>query len=488
MNIVERGLNMSKLDNEEKRIYNMFSQINVDSSNISKQVKNELHKRQTIISARNHKPWVRSTVVAIVLSIFLVGSATAAVLGNFEWFMKRFNPNFGSIVEPIEVYSEDQGIRMEIIGAQKYDNRAIIYLSLKDITGQNRLTERTDFRDGFNVKMSDQNKNKIIGMKDSTLSGFSWRQKVIYFDEVTNTAYYEFNITTDLDTPLADPLELGSSLIYFDKRTYEKEPINTPLIKIKDADTVSINESQIWGGRNMSDNKGLYTMALAPGNYASMPHGEKDQWMSNIGIIGGKLHIQIGKIFNKEFGSNDATIELKNQDGNLISSDYRLVLLADEGNNFLNLKKNDYGDAAYKYEEYIFPIGVKDLDKHTLSYTGAVSSGVEGNWKIAAGLGDSTRNILAITDDILIDGHILEYITLSPLGLQGMGTYEGEKCHIHDMIVKIETVDSIIQLEDGGGSQNSEKHRFNASWDIGEPIEVSKVKAIIINDIRIPIK
>jgi ACT domain-containing protein len=479
---------MSKLDNEEKKIYNMLSQINVDSSNISKQVKNKLHKRQTIILAKNHKPWVRSTVATIVLFMFLVVGATAAVLGNFEWFMEKFNPSFGSIVEPIEVYSEDQGIRMEVIGAQKYDNRAIVYLSLKDMTGQNRLTERTDFRDGFNVKMGERNKNRIIGMKDLTVSGFSWRQKMIYFDEVTNTAYYEFNITTDLDTSLADPLELGSSLIYFDEKTYEKEPINISLIEVKDSDTVLINESQIWGGRNVSDNKGLYTMALSAGNYASMPHGEKDQWISNIGIIDGKLHVQIGNIFSKEFGSNDATIDLKNQDGSLISSDYSLVLLADERNNFLDLERNDYADAAYKYEEFVFPINVEEHDKYTLFYTGAVYSGVEGNWKVTADLGDSTRNILAITDDILIDGHIFEYITLSPLGLQGMGTYEEENCHIHDMIVKIETVDGTIQLEGGSGSQNSKKHRFNVSWDIGEPLEVTKVKAIIINDTRIPIK
>ncbi len=79
-------------------------------------------------------------------------------------------------------------------------------------------------------------------------------------------------------------------------------------------------------------------------------------------------------------------------------------------------------------------------------------------------------------------------MTLSPLGLQAMGTYEREKCHISDAVVKIETVDGIIQLEGGGGSQDSENHSFSVSWDTEVPLEVDKVKAIIINDTRIPIK
>ena len=76
--MVERGLNMSKLDNEEQKIYDMFAQINVDSSKIAKQVRTELHKRDTKTPVEGHKPWMRSTVAAIVLSMFLVVSATAA--------------------------------------------------------------------------------------------------------------------------------------------------------------------------------------------------------------------------------------------------------------------------------------------------------------------------------------------------------------------------------------------------------------------------
>lgn len=481
MNMIERGLSMNKYNIDEEKIHDMFSQITVDSSKLAKEVKTKLHKRDTNTPVKNHKPWIRSTVAAMVLVILLAGSATAVVLGNFEGFMKRFNPDYSNIVEPIESYVEDQGIRMEIIGAQKYDNRAIVYLSLQDITGKNRLTEETDFRDGFNVKTNKRIAD--IGMKrDESISGFSWGQKMIYFDEITNTIYYEFNIDTDLDTPLTDKLELGSSLIYFDRVSFIEEPINISLEKIKVADTMPIDERKIWGGNG--NNEELYTKALIPGNIGTMPHGEEEQWISNVGIIDGKLHVQIGTVFDKEFGANDAHIDLKDEKGNIISYDYSLVLLADEKNNILDLERNDYGDAIYKYKEFIFPVRPENLGKYNLLYTGSVSTGVEGNWMVATNLTDSINNILTWTDDILIEGHNFEYITLSPIGLNAMGSYKGEICYASDMTVKIETLDDTIYLEFGGGSRDSEKQRFSSSWDTETPLDIERVTAIIINDTR----
>ncbi|OBR64070.1 hypothetical protein A7K91_20480 [Paenibacillus oryzae] len=57
-----------------------------------------------------------------------------------------------------------------------------------------------------------------------------------------------------------------------------------------------------------------------------------------------------------------------------------------------------------------------------------------------------------------------------------------------DILLEIETVEGIIPLEGGGGSQNSDKHTFSASWDTKTPLDMAKVNAIIINGIRIPVK
>ncbi|WFA08873.1 hypothetical protein [Tissierella sp. Yu-01] len=476
---------MSKFDIDEQKIYDMFSQISVDSSKIAEQVKTRLHKENTKIPIKNHRHWTKSAVAAIVMSVVLVATATATALGGFDWFIERFNPDFSEILEPVENYSEDQGIRMEVIGAQKYDNRAIVYLSLQDTTGQNRLTEQTEFRDGFSVKMNP----RIIGENGEFSTSMSWKQKIIYFNEDTNTIYYEFNITADPDSPLSNPLELGSFLIYFDGREYVEEPISISLAEIKDAETTSIKEDNIWGGSGIGfDDYSSFTEVLTPGYYIDMPHGEKDQWVSNAGIIDGKLHVQIGRFSGGEFGSSDAALFLMDKEGNLISPDYGLILYGDENNRLLSHEEDDPYDMAYKYNEYVFSVSAEDLNKYTLCFNGTVYTGVEGSWKLAANLSDSNKNICTWTNDISVEGHLFENITLSPLGVQVRGTYEGDDCMASHMKLEIETVDGIISLEGGGGSQNPEKHTFNSSWDANAPLDITKVTAIIINGTSISIK
>ncbi len=411
-------------------------------------------------------------------------TAVAAALGGFDWFIERFNPSFGEIVEPVEVSCEDQGIRMEVIGAQKYGNSAVVYLSLQDISGQNRLTEQTDFRDGFSVAVNPPEATEKTGEVDA--GGYSLRQNLLYFDKETNTLYYEFNITSD--TPMSDPLELGSFLIYFDERDYENEPVAVALSDIGEAETIPIGKGQIWGGtNNIPDDLGGRAAVLAPGNYAPMPHGEKDQWISDIGIIDGKLHVQTGKLFNKEFGSSDVLFSLMAPDGELIERDYELMLLGDKDGRMLGYDDN-YDDAVYKYEETVFSVNTEELAGYTLCYTGGVSSGVEGNWKVAANLSDTSRQMRVWTSDIEVDGYRFEYLTLSPLGLEVRGSYEEDKW-TSKMSLALETADGLIQLEGGGGGgQDVDKHAFNASWHTETPLDVTAVTAVIINGARIPVK
>ncbi|MDD4563999.1 MAG: hypothetical protein PHE79_00720, partial [Eubacteriales bacterium] len=103
---------------------------------------------------------------------------------------------------------------------------------------------------------------------------------------------YEFNITEDSDSSLSDPLELGSFLIYFDGRDYENEPVAVSIASLDEAQIMPLQEDQIWGGTDVPDNLSGITAVLTPGHYADLPHGEADQWISNIGIVDGKLHVQ----------------------------------------------------------------------------------------------------------------------------------------------------------------------------------------------------
>ncbi|MFD2118045.1 hypothetical protein ACFSTH_01485 [Paenibacillus yanchengensis] len=478
---------MEEFDHEKQQIYNMLSHITVDSSKLTDQVKSRLREEGVQRTALHRRRWTKPAIAAVMLAVVLVMGTAAVALGNFDWFLERFKPSFGEIIAPVQVSSENQGIEMEVIGARKYDNKAIVYLSLQDITGQKRLTEQTDFRDGFSVKVGQPTKNASTVGNETGTSSISWQKKVLYFNEETNKIYYEFQITSASNSPLQDPLELGSFLIYFDQTDYIDEPIDLSLAAIGKTESTPIEEKHIRGGMNMPDDRSSIKEALTPGNYVAMPHGAKEQWVSNIGIIDGKLHVQIGTIFNKEFGPSDAALMLKSSDGSTIDPDYSLVLYSDEKNNLLDFEKNDYTDVVYKYEEFIFTINREDLNKYTLSYTGSVYAGAEGSWQVASSVSD-TDNLVTLENDIAIEGYLFEYITLSPLGVQVIGSYERADDSVFDMILAVETKNGLIELEDAGGSQNSENQTFEANWNTKQPLVVGEATALIVNGTRIVVE
>ena len=228
---------MDMKDREEKLIYSRLSNIEVDDSNIKSRVRAGLNSKKT-----RKRPILRFGL-GVVLSLFLVVGASAALLKNSEWFMDKFNPIFRDIVDPIDICSEDQGIKVELIAGQKYDNNAIVYLSIQDTSGKNRITEETEFRDGLFVGLNSQVNSFGYGVKD----------RLISFDRDTNTIYYELKISTDMNSPLSESLRLGTSRIYFDCVEYEDELIVVEEKAIKDSQYFNIEESKIWGGKNLSN-------------------------------------------------------------------------------------------------------------------------------------------------------------------------------------------------------------------------------------------
>ena len=473
---------MSAFDRDEQKIHDALFRITVDTSGLAGQVRNRLNEEIPRSAPRRvRRPWVAAAAIAAVLVV----SAAAAAAGSFDWLIAKINPPFGEIVEPVEVSCEDQGIRMEVIGAQKYDNRAIVYLSLQDISGQNRLTEQTDFRDGFSVTMNPGTR-ETTGPGEEVTASYSWKKSLLFFDEETNTLYYEFNITADPDTPLSDPLELGTFLIYFSQKDYE-EPVSLSLDGLDGAQVTPIGEDQIWGGMDVPDDLRGITVALTPGHYAALPHGD-DQWISNIGMVNGKLHVQIGKSFGQEFGSSDATLALRTPDGKFIGPDYELTLCGDGNHRLLDARTGGYADAVYKYEESVFSVNTDELDDCTLYYSCSVYSGVEGHWKVAANLSDTSRQMRVWTNDVPVEGHLFEHMTLSPLGLQVIGSYAGEECMAGEMSLALETADGVIPLEGGGGEHDSKKQTFGLHWYTKTPLDVAEVTAVIINGTRIPVE
>jgi len=151
-------------------------------------------------------------VVAAVVAILFISTTVFAAFGGFEFFMQRVNPPFGEIISPVMEYVEDQGIRITILGARRFDTAAVVYLSIQDVTGEDRVTETTNVFRGFPADVTDIfagfPTDKNMQMFTSGF-GTTWSSIVfhpLYFDGITNTRYFQVRLNSN--HPLQNELRM----------------------------------------------------------------------------------------------------------------------------------------------------------------------------------------------------------------------------------------------------------------------------------------
>ena len=176
-----------KLDREEQEIYNAFSDISVDTQSLKNKI-----SRSKRYKKRNFRPLIAAASILIFIGL----SGTVYGLGGgLDNFLNRFQPPFMEFpIAPLyPAYAQDQGIRIEVLGAQQFGNIVLLHYTIQDITGENRLT-RYMWADFYLEN-------------DPGLGGAGSRRR-LNFDSATNTVYFESIIRGDLDTPVENPLEI----------------------------------------------------------------------------------------------------------------------------------------------------------------------------------------------------------------------------------------------------------------------------------------
>lgn len=476
---------MNKFDKDEQLIYSAMSSIKVESKGIKENIISRLDEPidERVYRKKSHK----LIILVACLAVLLIGTAAAAVsLGVFDWFIEKFNPTYGMLTERVEQWSEDQGIRMEVIGAQKYANFAVVYLSLQDITGQNRITENTAFMDGFSVLV--ERYNEEIEEMEVVGSSFSLSDKVLEFDKDTNTIYYELKINGSSDLLSSSTLTVSSFLIYFDVEKYEDEPLGIDMTSLRNPETISASESRI-----LYDDLDDIDKVLKPSNFADMPTGAKDQSISNAGIIDDKFHIQIKTEFNKEFGSSTPNIRLKSSSGKVVEPYQESRLYIDKNNEIVSDFSENSDKVAYSGSEYIFDIDTSKLSDYTPVFTTRVYTGVEGKWKVSAELSEDGDRVKSFYYGKEINGIIYEEITITPLGVGVTGECLDEN---YDMLnspmhIYLELKNGEILEASGGIELRYNDDRtipMSGTWDTKKPIDESQVVAVIIEETKIEVK
>jgi len=138
-----------------------------------------------------------ATTIAAAALFIATSTGIFAASGGLDDFLARFNPNFGEFaIAPLEpAYATDQGIRIEVVGAQQIDNVVLIYTIMQDTTGENRLTRH----------MSPDIELYVEGERMSSGAGTGRRLR---FDRTTNTIYTERILLGHDHMPKTDTIEL----------------------------------------------------------------------------------------------------------------------------------------------------------------------------------------------------------------------------------------------------------------------------------------
>lgn len=465
---------MNHFDREEWQIHAAFSQIEVKPDNLAERVRQGVGEapRRTGGIGRGGR------LLAAALVLLLVSSAALAVgLGGFERFVERFNPTFAEIVEPIESYSEDQGIRMTVIGAQRFDNMAVVYLSVQDVSGEDRLTEQMSFLDGFRLWTVDDQ------------PGFSDQRTMLYFDEMTNTAYFEFQISADVS--LTDYLEIGASRIFLHAHMFWDEPMDDlSLADLTEMETITLERAHMFTGIGMMDGFPESLQILIPKDIRiKMPHEDPLQWIASIGIVEGQFRVQYGGCYierNRGLGPGDASFSLISPSGEIIHPVLGVSFTLDEDFRLIN-RHVYHGQPTYRFAEYFFDVDLDHLPYYTLAYSGQAALGISGDWRVRVDTSDTSKQMIVLSDALSIDGLQLEFIALNPLGLQVRGGLSAEVEQFPELQVYLETGSDSIALGIGGGIFIPPEQTFRLNWLTEEPLDIAAVTAVIINGHRIPV-
>jgi hypothetical protein len=174
---------------DEQAIRGIFSKIKVNPKKTEVFVLENLQTIPPEKPRRTHRRFFAAA--AVFAALLVISTSVVAFYGGFELFISRVDPPFADILEPLMNYAEDQDIRVTILGATRFDRTAVLYISVQDISGQNRLSEGSAFF-GW---LDDVHVSRGI----APLSNWSMGTTPLHFDEFTNTQYFQLTMQTRTD-------------------------------------------------------------------------------------------------------------------------------------------------------------------------------------------------------------------------------------------------------------------------------------------------
>lgn len=438
-----------KYDRDEQIIKARLSTIKTLEYDIATEVNKELKQKGFIINKRKPLKIAMVTCICIMLSVGVL----AATVPSFNKIVSKISPEIAPILQPIEMVSEDNGIKMEVVAAYNDDEMAVIYLTMQDLTGD-RIDESLDL---YNYTLSE---------------GALFNSQIIDYDEETKTATLRIQANggekmNGKKLSFAVKSFLSGSLVFDEVET----GINLMDIEDDSSQTIPLNMERVSGGSgtmfDLWEEQGTIQVLKEDEMNISLPQIDF-MYISNIGYIDNKLHIQ-----TKWVGGG--------------IDDHGYFYFTDAENNALELYPStvhfgidelgntmDRGD----YIEYVFDL--EGIDPKEVFLKGHfVSSGryTEGNWKTKFKL--QSVNPGKETECKLDFGTWeLDRIEVSQIGvtLLGMGEYDEE----NSPQIQVNMTDGTTQ-EIELSTSFSQNEKISLKYLLNAPLDSTMVESVNIN-------
>jgi hypothetical protein len=399
---------------------------------------------------------IKRFVVPLVASAFVVLSAGvgAARIPSFNNLIANVSPEIALMLQPIEIISENEGIKMEVVAAMNDSEMAVIYVTLQDLTG-NRIDETLDLYD-----------YSITGAQ-------MFNSQIVNYDETTDTATLRIrgNGGENLNNR---KVNFRISSFLSDKQTF-KFAVNANLSEItsNSPKTVPLDMDSVLGGGGK-----LYQKLEKQGTIQILKPNEteitlpeiKFMHISNMGIIDNRLHVQAK--WNKDNIDEHGYFYFVDKLGNEIHP------------SSINFGTDEAGHTTYgnEYEEYIFDANSVDLQEQELfGHFVTNRKYTTGNW-------NATFKMKSVQDEInrflnqKFGTWSSNSVSISPLGvtLYGKGKFNDST----NIEVSAKMTDGSLQTFDSM-TNYSDNEEIKVKFLAPLPIDLSKVKSIIVNGTEI---
>lgn len=431
--------------------------------------------RPSLTVAPRHRPVRRVLAVAASFAAVMVLSVgTLAAAPELRESLKGLSEDTIAILQPVNQVSEDQGIRMEVLGAVNDGGVAVAFLSLQDTTGQGRVSDT--------VRLMDCQISDDLGIAIAN---------VVSYDETTETAILRLEgMGGDADagekiTVSARSLLSGEQQVSDESTGYtvseliasgpaaEYAPPEEGLIMgskagVDDPENAEITLEEI---EQLKDSGKV--PVLEPWAEGLKMDGVDWATVAAAAKIGNQLHIQ----YNTDSvlgGVNSLSFRLKDSSGQILD----LPMLELNIGPRTELSRELYYTEINEYVLFL-PEG-QDVSDMEVVYSGTTyDSLTQGNWSTTFRL-EQVKERLQSRQELDLGGWTVESVTVSPVAVTVRGS--GDLWDLGGEIPEVR-----VWLQDGtqveassaGTSIDGEDVTLNSMFN--EILDLSQVKTVTLN-------